>query len=67
MATAPDPHRHIEWRLAEQRFTGTVDEVAGQIDRLIVALVALRKGLPVDLCLEEPRGLTFEGDDEVSL
>jgi len=44
MATAPDPHRHIEWRLAEQRFTGTVDEVAGQIDRLIVALVALRQG-----------------------
>jgi hypothetical protein len=54
MGTPRGSHQRVEWRLAEQRFGGTLDEVASQVDRLIVILVALRNDLPVNLRVEEP-------------
>ena len=54
MATVRNPRQRVECRLAEQRFSGTAEEVAGQVDRLIAILVALRHDLPVTLRVEEP-------------
>ena len=54
MATVRNPRQRVECRLAEQRFSGTVEEVAGQVDQLIAILVALRHDLRVNLRVEAP-------------
>ena len=44
----PEPRQ--EWRIAEQHFSGTPDEVSAQIDRLILMLIALRQRLEEGEC-----------------
>jgi hypothetical protein len=36
---------HVEWRLPEQRFEGTPEQVAADVDRLIATLIACRLSL----------------------
>jgi hypothetical protein len=46
----PEPRQ--EWRIAEQHFSGTPDEVSAQIDRLILTLIALRQRLVEGECTD---------------
>ena len=45
----------IEWRIAEQRFSGRPEEVAVQLDQLLLTLVAMRQRLPGEARRVPPR------------
>lgn len=45
MERIPSGRERIDWRLPEQRFVGTPDEVATRLDEVITALVAMRRAL----------------------
>ena len=47
MQTESDTARVSEWRLAGRSFRGTPEQIAAEIDELIVTLVACRQALRV--------------------
>jgi hypothetical protein len=63
MGNANDTSPRLDWRLGEQHFTGTRDEVAAQLDHLILMLVAYRQTLPVAMSLLPLAITTRDGAD----
>lgn len=49
---------NIDWRLAEQHFTGTPDQIAAELDDLILKLVAYRQSLEHGLPVATPRRIS---------